>query len=420
MLAERAVHAIDHPAADRNWSRDPALARLAWVDRQLVLANVRSVFRWWGWLTGLSGTIEQKLLIGALMDATEVTPLARHWAERVGLDPARLVSVGDAPSWTARTEGFKRLAGGESPLVDPWRLFPRWLRDSLPPPPGDEPLKVRHVRFFEAVQSAPPFWLRSQGAEPEAVWNELRTLGLKPWIHRRFAAAARLEHEVELSQLPPAGRGLLEVHDFSSQLVGVVCDPHSGERWWVPHAERPQESIHLASLMQGRGSLSVGHERPTAVRALTLQARHTPFRNISVKQTDGKHVVGKPGSYDGVLVTPPSTSMGLWRRLPESRWLSRSEPLTWVETQLRMVALAARALKPGGLLVFAVPTLTRAETTDLVHRVADELPELRLKPFANPLSGEANDGVLSLWPRARDVDALFLARWTRLKVSASI
>src|SRR5262249_6582913 len=157
--------------------------------------------------------------------STSVHPVCRYWARQLGRDAASLVALGDAPSWPALAEGFRRLVGGQAVSTDPWRLFPPWLREVLPLPPGDAPPKQRFVAFLRSLQSRSPLWVRAQGVEPEAVWGELRGLGIKPWVHRQIPSAARLEPDVDVYHLPPFVAGHLEIQDLASQAVALVCDP---------------------------------------------------------------------------------------------------------------------------------------------------------------------------------------------------
>ena len=99
---------------------------------------------------------EEQLLLASLLDLPELSAFGRVWAERIGRSVDRLVPVGDAPSWTARAEGLKRWLGGPAVNADPWRLFPAWVRDQVPVPPGDATPKMRRLEFLAALQGAVP------------------------------------------------------------------------------------------------------------------------------------------------------------------------------------------------------------------------------------------------------------------------
>ena len=170
------------------------------IDRHLVLRSMAALCRWWGWIEPLHLLqVEEQLLIASLLDTREVDGICRAWASKLGRPSDRLMPVGDAPGWTARAEGLKRWVGGGPVTADPWLLFPAWLRDHLPIPPGDTTAKARRLAFLHAVQSRLPLWVGVRGASEKAIWNELREAGLKPWIHRHLTTAARFDPDTDLA-----------------------------------------------------------------------------------------------------------------------------------------------------------------------------------------------------------------------------
>jgi 16S rRNA (cytosine967-C5)-methyltransferase len=63
-----------------------------------------------------------------------------------------------------------------------------------------------------------------------------------------------------------------------------------------------------------------------------------------------------------VLVDAPCSGSGTWRRNPEGRWRLTSERLgRLVDTQGRLLGIAAELVKPGGRLVYAVCSLLSRE-----------------------------------------------------------
>ena len=129
---------------------------------------------------------EARLLISTLLDSPTIPGACRSWARKLGRDPMSLIALGAAPSWATKVAGLKRVMGGRAMTGDPWRLFPDSIRELIPLPPGDGAPKIRLAEFLRVMQSRPPLWLRAQGAEPEKLWDELRGMGLKPWVHRRM------------------------------------------------------------------------------------------------------------------------------------------------------------------------------------------------------------------------------------------
>lgn len=412
---EQAVFQM-HRRADRTLAAAlRPLRDLAAPDQRFVSQSVFAVFRWWGWIEPLGlRKPEARLLVAALLDSSSVHPVCRAWARAIGRDPDRLVALGDAPTWSARAEGLRRLLAGQAVTADPWRLFPPWLREHLPMPPGGGSAKTRFVEFLLALQAKPSLWVRAQGPDAARVWPELQELGVRPWIHRHIKLAARLESDVDVYHLPPFVRGALEIQDLASQAVALACDPDRGERWWDACAGAGGKALHLAALMEGKGLVVATDRDERRLRETVRRARRSPFRNITTKVWDGRHVAGKPASFDGVLVDAPCSAIGTWRRNPDARWLlDRSAIARLAEQQSQLLHAAAAGVRPGGALVYSVCTVTVAETTSVVQTFLEKHPGFRLDPFPHPISEASTTGTLQMWPQEADTDAMFVARMIR-------
>jgi 16S rRNA (cytosine967-C5)-methyltransferase len=390
-------------------------------DRAGIARSLRALLRWWGWIETLHlRRPEEQLLLASLLEFTELSAFGRVWAERIGRPVDRLVPVGDAPSWTARAEGLKRWTGGQAVNADPWRLFPAWIRDQLPVPPGDATPKMRRLEFLAALQSRSPMWVTVRGGDAKAVWAELREAELKPWIHRRLPDAAKLPPETDLSRIESFEAGRLIVQDLASQAVGLACDPDPGERWWDVRgeAEGGLHALHLAALMRGKGSVTCTFDTERRRHDTALRLRRGAYHNITTKVRDKNHPTGKAASFDGVLVEAPSSGVGHWRRHPDGRWAVPAEEIPrFAAEQARLLGLASTRVRPGGTLVYTVPTLTRAETVGVVDGFLKSHPDYQLQPFSHPLEETTTGGTLLIWPHLHDGDGRFIARMSRTRQS---
>lgn len=417
-IAEKVENAVlnDGRRADRSVSVELRLRRdLATPDHLFISQAVFSLFRWRGWIEPLRfKSIEERLLFSMLLDRPTIHPACRVWAMACGRDPSRLMPLGDAPNWPARAEGFKRQLGGIPVTADPWRLFPDWLRDHLPLPPGGGSTKLRFVELLQVLQTRPPLWVRSQKENAETTWEEFKTLGVRPWLHRRVEHAAKLDPEVDIYHLPPFERGDLEIQDLASQAVALVCDPDPGERWWDACAGAGGKSLHLAALMKGKGLVIATDVIEGKLKEAVRRARRSPFRNLTTKPWDGKRIPAKLGSFDGVLVDAPCSAIGTWRRNPDARWsLDRTAIARLAGLQAEILKTAALGVRVGGTLVYSVCTLTPPETSAVVNGFLESHPGFRLDPFPHPLTGEQVDGRVQIWPQDSDNDAMYIARMVR-------
>jgi 16S rRNA (cytosine967-C5)-methyltransferase len=412
---ERAVLG-DGRRADRTLASALKARRdLAPPDWRFISQSVFALFRWHGWIEPLRlPRPEERLLLAWLLDSAAVHPVCRVWAREVGQDPNRLVAFGDAPNWTARAEGLKRWVGARTVNADPWLLFPPWLRDHLSLPPGEGTPKVRYLALLDSLQRKPPLWVRAQGPDERTIWGELTESGLKSWVYRRIRRAAKLDPNADVHHLPAFTRGELEIQDLASQAVGLVCDPDPGERWWDACAGAGGKSLHLAALMGGKGVVVASDSHEGRLKEAARRARRSPFRNLTTRPWDGKHVAGKARSFDGVLVDAPCSAIGTWRRNPDARWtLERQAIPRLASLQAQLLSAASAGVRPGGALVYSVCTLTPSETQGVVHPFLEAHSEFRLDPFPHPFHGSATNGTVLIWPHEADTDAMFIARMVR-------
>jgi len=417
-VAPSVLHAV---VQERKWLA-AALARALGAhrtttskDRVWIARSLAALLRWWGWIEPLHlPMIEEQLLLAWLLDSSELSAMARAWAVRSGRRPESLMLVGDAPNWTARAEGLKRWVAGRPVNADPWRLFPAWMRDQLPVPPGVATPKARRLDFLAALQSRPPLWVGVRGQEDKTVWTALRDAELKPWIHRRIPTAAKLPPETDLMPFEAFRTGQLVIQDITSQAVAIVCDPDPGERWWDVNAESGLHALHLAALMSGKGLVVCTLEQERRRNETAVRLRRGAFHNITTRLWDGRHAAGKPGSYDGVLVDAACSGIGSWRRHPDARWTMPAARLPELSArQLQCLDAASTGVRAGGTLVYTVLTVTRSETTEVVSAFLASHPEFRLEAFPHPLEDASPAGMIQLWPQIHDGEARFIARMIR-------
>jgi 16S rRNA (cytosine967-C5)-methyltransferase len=118
-------------------------------------------------------------------------------------------------------------------------------------------------------------------------------------------------------------------------------------------------------------------------------------------------------SFDRVLVDAPCSGLGVLRRRADARW--RIEPDDVAELaalQRRMVVRAADLVRPGGVLVYSVCTLTAEETIGVDEHLAAVRPDLTpLEPPGDPWIPWGRGALLL--PQAADTDGMMILRLQR-------
>jgi 16S rRNA (cytosine967-C5)-methyltransferase len=133
---------------------------------------------------------------------------------------------------------------------------------------------------------------------------------------------------------------------------------------------------------------------------------HNIETRLLVSKTD-RWVKRHKGGFDRVLVAAPCSGTGTWRRNPDARWRAPEKQGldNLLSLQPRILASAARLVKPGGRLVYATCSMLSEENEDQVaafHAVP-------LHEAAPQRTNSAHPAYLSLTPARHDTDGFFAA-----------
>ncbi len=369
-------------------------------DRQFVSEAVFAVWREWGTL--------RRLLTDDRREAVEsgrAGPSARE-LELLLAGAVRLEKL-DFPAARLLRE---MLPAEKMPRRIPGEELPEWVGPLTAP---EFPLE----RYRELLLRRPPMWLRAQVEAVDELVAALAAQGIPVRRHERACKALAVENaRVNLFTLPEFRAGQFEVQDLASQAIGLVAAPRAGERWLDACAGAGGKTLQLADLMARRGTVVASDIRAYKLEDLRRRARRAGFPNIMTREWDGKPFRGRrKAGFDGVLVDAPCSCSGVWRRNPDGRWVLRPEEVAeTARLQSSLLAAAATAVRPGGVLIYATCSIFKMENQDRVREFLEKHVDFAPEAFAHPLTGvPVPDGCLQLGPDDEDCDAMFVARLRR-------
>jgi len=121
----------------------------------------------------------------------------------------------------------------------------------------------------------------------------------------------------------------------------------------------------------------------------------------------------RPGAFERVLLDAPCSGLGVLRRRPDARWRIDGAAIERLaRLQQRMASAAAELVRPGGVLVYSVCTLTAAETLGVDEHLAAVRPDLvALDPPPVPWRRHGRGALLL--PQAAGTDGMFVLRLKR-------
>ncbi|MBI2516667.1 MAG: RsmB/NOP family class I SAM-dependent RNA methyltransferase [Opitutae bacterium] len=364
------------------------------AERRAISRAVFAYFRWWRWL-------EPKDSLQKQLEAAR-TLQARFDKNPASFKPEALAARA-VPEWFSETIFWPEV-GAVAPNG------PRALEGKRPYP--------TEVALLRQLQREPALWIRAKQGLAAKVAASLghcapAELGVPLSALSSQLSARAYTGLTDLYRTPEFQAGEFEIQDLASQLVGLACAPQPGETWWDACAGEGGKSMHLSDLMQNKGLLWVSDRSERRLAKLKERAARAKVFNFRAAPWQGDAKLPTKTKFDGVLVDAPCSGIGTWQRNPHARWTTRPTDVhELAAVQARLLDHAAGSLKPGGRLVYAVCTLTRAETTAIADAFTAAHPD-----FEPALVFSAQHSALStqffLWPHELNANGMFIAAWRR-------
>lgn len=251
----------------------------------------------------------------------------------------------------------------------------------------------------------------------EAMLAALRDLGIRAEPAPLSPFGIRIEERLSLASLPMLKEGAVEIQDEGSQLVALLVDARPGERVVDFCAGAGGKTLCIAAQMNNKGHIVACDVSEGRLERGAERFRRAGLHNIQTRllsSESDKWIKRHKGGYDRVLVDAPCSGTGTWRRNPDARWSGDGEEglAKLVAQQARILASAARLVKPGGRLVYATCSLLPEENEGQVDAFLAANPAFRalsIAEIAPGLATSAHPVHLSLTPGHHGTDGFFAA-----------
>lgn len=269
--------------------------------------------------------------------------------------------------------------------------------------------------WVRALQAEPKLWLRARPGQGRLLSEQLGTTWKSPLLD----AVLYLGRE-DLFRRPEFHAGGFEIQDLNSQAVGWLCAPLPGETWWDACAGQGGKTLLLSDLMQNKGLIWASDRAAWRLQQLKRRAARAKVFNFRSALWDGGTKLPTKTKFHGVLLDAPCSGVGTWQRNPHARWTTTPEDVRELGAlQLRMLRHAAGALRPEGKLIYAVCTLTKTETTEVVEQFTAAHPELAPAALPEVFAAGAAPSLQPerpsqfLWPQDFGGNGMFVAAWRK-------
>ncbi len=196
-------------------------------------------------------------------------------------------------------------------------------------------------------------------------------------------------------------RGAVMPQSRGSMRVARELAPQRDERILDLCAAPGAKTTHLAALSEDRAEITAVERHAGRAAALAATCARMGAQSVRVEVADARERRSEP-RFDRVLLDPPCSGLGTLQSRPDIRW--RATPGSIAELaslQRQMLSAAAGATSSGGVLVYSVCTISRAEGPQLIDEFLTEHPDFEGEP------------PVQLLPHRDGTDGFFIARLRR-------
>jgi 16S rRNA (cytosine967-C5)-methyltransferase len=265
------------------------------------------------------------------------------------------------------------LPDGTAPEAALRRSYPDWIAELWFGAYGAADARA----LMDAGNRAPEVALRVRAGARERVTAELDAAGVGWHEDPAVPTAIVLDGPLDVAASAAFRAGDAVPMSRASQRIAPLVAPAPGMRVLDACAAPGGKSGQLAELLGDGGvGLVCVEQDPKRCDALGDALRRQGASAAEVVCADAAEAGPRLGPFDAILLDAPCTGLGVLAGRPDLRWRREPADVEQLATlQTRLLAALTGALAPGGRLVYAVCTLSPAESDAITapYAVREEL-----------------------------------------------
>ncbi len=208
--------------------------------------------------------------------------------------------------------------------------------------------------------------------------------------------------------------GLFYIQDKASCFAAEAANPKPGMTLLDVCAAPGAKTTYLAQLMQNRGVI---YSMDYSKRRMNVWRKEVARMDVEVAVPIIADACNPPPftiEADVVVLDPPCTSTGAFRKLPSAKWrLTRRSVDKMAEIQWQMINSYAENVKSGGNLIYSTCSITVEENEMLVERFLKWHPEFSLVEITPKIGLPGLRGLKKcqrLYPHIHECNGFFIAK----------
>jgi 16S rRNA (cytosine967-C5)-methyltransferase len=162
---------------------------------------------------------------------------------------------------------------------------------------------------------------------------------------------------------------LFEIQDAASQLVAPFLQVKPGMFVIDACAGAGGKTLHVASLMENKGSILAMDVELNKLQELERRAHRAGVEIIRTKVVDSAAISKNIGRADRLLLDVPCSGLGVLKRNPDAKWKLSNEFIAEIQkTQAKILSDYSMMLKQGGLMVYATCSILPSENQNQIRK----------------------------------------------------
>lgn len=211
-------------------------------------------------------------------------------------------------------------------------------------------------------------------------------------------------------------QGLFAIQDESAGFPSILLAPHETDTVLDMCAAPGGKTAHLSQLMHNKGRIIAVDKFETKINTMKDNVQRLGIANIEFIQDDSQEfTTGLINSlkFDKILLDAPCSGLGVLSKKPDIRWKRELEDIINLsKLQKKMLANAAKYLKPGGVIVYSTCTIEPEENAEVVKDFLSTHPEFIVDDASKFIHRDLvnAEGFVETFPHRHGIDGSFAVR----------
>lgn len=240
-------------------------------------------------------------------------------------------------------------------------VLPLWLDQFAAQALGDE----LWTRELAALDQIAPVFVRVNRlkATSRQVIESLAKNDIKTQSLASLPDALHITERKNIAASNAYRKGWIEIQDAGSQQIAPFCGVQAGMTVIDACAGAGGKTLHLAALMQNKGTIVAMDTDRHKLEVLEQRAQRAGISIIRTRHLKNPKIIERyQFSADRLLLDVPCTGLGTLRRHPDLKWQLSPDRIAQILTlQADILARYSTMLHPEGQLIYATCSILPAE-----------------------------------------------------------